>query len=107
MPIYSYKCKNCGKIFDRFQKIGGKGTEYCDLCNSEAFRVFSPVGIIFKGSGFYSTDYKSGSNKSITGSKTSAAENKQETKIDTRTEKPAENKGKIPAATEKCDNTKT
>jgi len=57
MPIYSYKCSNCGKIFDKMQKIGATKKVYCKDCMVEAFRVFSPVGIIFKGSGFYTTDY--------------------------------------------------
>ena len=61
MPIYSYKCENCGEIFDKLGKAGGNGKVKCVKCNSDTQRVFSPVGIIFKGSGFYSTDYKSGS----------------------------------------------
>ena len=61
MPIYSYKCENCGEVFDKPGKAGGNGRVKCVECNSDAQRVFSPVGIIFKGSGFYSTDYKSGS----------------------------------------------
>ncbi|MDD5600307.1 MAG: zinc ribbon domain-containing protein [Actinomycetota bacterium] len=64
MPIYSYKCKKCGKVFDKFQKFNendGSNKTQCIYCNSDAVRVFSPVGIIFKGSGFYTTDYKSNS----------------------------------------------
>jgi putative FmdB family regulatory protein len=61
MPIYSYKCENCGRIFDKFQKVGGEGNIKCVYCDSNANRLFSPVGIIFKGSGFYTTDYKSSS----------------------------------------------
>ena len=65
MPIYSYKCKNCGKIFDKFQKAVGNGNVKCIYCDSNTHRLFSPVGIIFKGSGFYTTDYKyNSSNKS-------------------------------------------
>jgi len=59
MPIYSYKCKNCGRIFDEFRKVGSNDNVKCIFCNSDADRLFSPVGIIFKGSGFYTTDYKS------------------------------------------------
>ncbi|MDD3818754.1 MAG: zinc ribbon domain-containing protein [Actinomycetota bacterium] len=62
MPIYSYKCKKCGKVFDKFQKFNendGSNKTQCIYCNSDAVRMFSPVGIIFKGSGFYTTDYKS------------------------------------------------
>ena len=61
MPIYSYKCESCGEVFDKFVKAGGNGKAKCKECKSDTQRVFSPVGIIFKGSGFYSTDYKSGS----------------------------------------------
>jgi putative FmdB family regulatory protein len=60
MPIYSYKCESCGEIFDRLVKSGENGKVLCIHCNSVTKRVFSPVGIIFKGSGFYSTDYKTG-----------------------------------------------
>ena len=60
MPIYSYKCDSCGEIFDKLVKPGENGKVLCVHCNSFTRRVFSPVGIIFKGSGFYSTDYKTG-----------------------------------------------
>ena len=57
MPIYSYKCSKCGKVFDKVQKVGGNGKVCCKYCGEEAFRMFLPVGVIFKGSGFYTTDY--------------------------------------------------
>lgn len=63
MPIYSYKCSNCEKIFDKFEKPGSISKVKCPDCDSEALRIFSPVGIVFKGSGFYSTDYNSKSSK--------------------------------------------
>ncbi len=63
MPIYSYKCNNCEKIFDKFEKPGSNVKATCPDCSSEALRIFSPVGIVFKGSGFYSTDYNSKSSK--------------------------------------------
>jgi len=59
MPIYSYKCNNCGKIFEKFEKSNSMGKVFCTDCGSEALRIFSPVGIVFKGKGFYSTDYGS------------------------------------------------
>jgi putative FmdB family regulatory protein len=62
MPIYTYKCDNCGRTFDMMVKPGENGRVNCIYCKAQARRVFSPVGIIFKGSGFYSTDYKKGSN---------------------------------------------
>ena len=87
MPIYSYRCKNCGKVFEKFRKVGFEGKERCDFCNSEALRLFLPSGIIFKGSGFYSTDYKSSSNKTINSSP-SAKEDKKEIKKEDRDSAP-------------------
>jgi len=63
MPIYSYKCTNCGKIFEKFEKADSGNKVFCSDCNSETLRIFSPVGIVFKGKGFYSTDYSSKSSK--------------------------------------------
>ena len=57
MPIYSYKCSKCGKVFEKFQKVGENSKIYCEDCGGEAVRLFLPVGVIFKGSGFYTTDY--------------------------------------------------
>jgi putative FmdB family regulatory protein len=59
MAIYVYKCKKCGKTFESFQRADENKNVRCVYCDSEAQRIFSPVGIILKGSGFYSTDYRS------------------------------------------------
>jgi putative FmdB family regulatory protein len=64
MPIYTYRCRECGKVFEIMKKVGSNGSEVCQYCSAEADRLFTPTGIIFKGSGFYTTDYKSGSSKS-------------------------------------------
>ncbi|MDD3519844.1 MAG: zinc ribbon domain-containing protein [Actinomycetota bacterium] len=90
MPIYSYKCSNCEKIFDRFEKPGNNGKVLCLDCGSEALRIFSPVGIVFKGSGFYSTDYNSKSSKAASPSsiENKKAEGKKE---DKKTENPSKN----------------
>ncbi|MCL5771371.1 MAG: zinc ribbon domain-containing protein [Actinobacteria bacterium] len=66
MPIYSYKCNNCGKIFEKFEKSGNVDKVFCSNCGSEALRIFSPAGIVFKGKGFYSTDYGSKSSSIAT-----------------------------------------
>jgi len=81
MPIYSYKCNKCGKVFDKFQKVGCDDIVKCIYCNSGASRLFSSVGIIFKGSGFYTTDYKS-SSKNLIGSSTSKGKEKEAKKIE-------------------------
>ena len=59
MPIYEYKCEN-GHVFDVMQSIFDDSLTECIECNAPVRKVLRPVGISFKGSGFYSTDYKSG-----------------------------------------------
>ena len=58
MPTYDYKCKECGYIFEAFQKLSEKPLEFCPKCSGSVKRLISATGIIFKGSGFYVTDYK-------------------------------------------------
>jgi len=59
MPTYEYKCPNCGTLFERFQKITSKPELPCPKCGAKALRLISGgSGLVFKGSGFYETDYK-------------------------------------------------
>lgn len=59
MPIYTYICKNCSYQFDIEQKITAEPLRKCDKCNKEELKKkLYPVGIAFKGPGFYSNDYK-------------------------------------------------
>jgi putative FmdB family regulatory protein len=60
MPIYIYRCENCGVQFERQQKFSDQPLTRCPECGKKALRkVYQPVGIVFKGSGFYSTDHRS------------------------------------------------
>lgn len=64
MPTYEYKCSKCKKVFDVFQKITEKPLKKCPKCSSLVERLISKgAGLIFKGSGFYATDYRSKSYK--------------------------------------------
>lgn len=56
MPIYEYKCEN-GHVFDAMQRISDDPLTSCVECGAPVRKVLQPVGISFKGSGFYSTDY--------------------------------------------------
>jgi putative FmdB family regulatory protein len=59
MPTYEYECTHCGFRFEAFQKITDTPLEKCTKCNKKLKRLIgSGVGIIFKGSGFYATDYR-------------------------------------------------
>ncbi len=57
MPTYVYACKNCGHRFEQYQSFSEDSLTTCPECAQETLRkVFDSVGIVFKGSGFYSTD---------------------------------------------------
>ena len=60
MPIYTYKCETCGIQFERHQSFSDQPLTRCPECNKKSLRkVYTPVGIVFKGSGFYATDHHS------------------------------------------------
>jgi len=56
MPIYEYRCEN-GHLFEVMQKITDDPVTVCEVCEAAVQRVFHPVAVHFKGSGFYNTDY--------------------------------------------------
>jgi len=59
MPTYEYKCTQCGHRFERFQNMTDRPVRVCPECGGPTERLISGGGgIIFKGSGFYETDYK-------------------------------------------------
>jgi len=67
MPIYSYRCDHCGIQFDQRQKFSDEHLKVCPECGEEKLRkLYLPVGIVFKGSGFYSTDHRSPSGQKAT-----------------------------------------
>ena len=59
MPIYQYACSKCNTKFELRQSFNDENVAACPKCKSESRRLFVPVPIIFKGSGFYVTDSKS------------------------------------------------
>lgn len=56
MPTYEYECESCGLHFDKLQKFSDPPVAYCPDCGGHVHRVLHPVGIVFKGQGFYVTD---------------------------------------------------
>lgn len=60
MPTYEYECLKCGQVFDVFQKITDEPLKRCPKCKGKIQRrIGAGAGIIFKGAGFYATDYRS------------------------------------------------
>ena len=64
MPTYDYECKKCGHRFEFFQSMTDEPLDTCPECGGEVSRLIGTgAGLIFKGSGFYITDYRSDSYK--------------------------------------------
>lgn len=68
MPIYEYRCKACGKTHEIEHGFNDERPTRCPACGGTLVRVFHPVGVVFKGSGFHKTDYSgSGAKKTPSG----------------------------------------
>ena len=82
MPLYEYECDNCGNHFEKIQSVHDAPIRQCPQCASDRVRkIFSPAGIIFKGSGWYITDNrKSPPDTSSSSSSSSASSASGDTK---------------------------
>jgi len=90
MPIYTYRCENCGVQFDRQQHFDDPVLKKCPECGKHTLRkVFLPVGIVFKGSGFYATDHRSPSGQT---SRKDDAKAETKSKESAKSEKKSEKK---------------
>ena len=67
MPIYVYQCDSCGVTFERHQSFSNAQLTRCPECDGRVHRVIQPVGIVFKGSGFYITDNRAKSSTALPG----------------------------------------
>jgi putative FmdB family regulatory protein len=81
VPTYQYTCTDCGEPVEAVQKFTDDPLTACAVCGGRLRKVFSPVGIVFKGSGFYRTDSRNGS--------VSASDAKKETKQPAESVSPA------------------
>ncbi|MFH0907231.1 MAG: FmdB family zinc ribbon protein [bacterium] len=99
MPTYEYECKKCGREFEQFQKISDPPLKRCPKCKGLVRRkIGSGAGLLFKGSGFYTTDYRSdGYKKAASSDKSPPPASKSETKAETKSE------GKDKAKAKKSD----
>jgi putative FmdB family regulatory protein len=88
MPIYQYKCSNCGANIERMQSFSADPLVDCPECHQPTLkRVMQATGIIFKGSGWYITDSKKSSSSAVTSSGDGASgESKPEAKTEAKTE---------------------
>ena len=76
MPTYVYACDSCGAQFEQFQSFRDEPLRTCPSCASAVRRVFQPVGIVFKGSGWYITDSRKASSAAVASDDSSAKADK-------------------------------
>ena len=79
MPRYDYQCNSCDHVFEVRQSFDSEPRADCPLCTGESRRKFQVVPIIYKGSGFYTTDYKKSGYSGTSGAKDEAKEEKEST----------------------------
>lgn len=81
MPLYVYKCNNCEHQFEVRQRFSEEPLTICPQCEGQIRRVINPVGVVFKGSGFYVTDSRNGrSGGLMNGNGKSSSDDKSEKK---------------------------
>ena len=100
MPTYGYRCGTCGHEFEILQRITAEPLATCPKCAGKLSKMVYPAGVIFTGSGYYTTDYKGktgGSGNGVAASETSsdakpAGESKPESKSDSKSDSKSESK---------------
>ena len=97
MPTYVYACDSCGAQFERFQSFKDDPLRTCPSCAGDVRRVFQPVGIVFKGSGWYINDSRKATSSSVGG------ESKTETKAETASETKSEAKAETTSSETKAE----
>jgi putative FmdB family regulatory protein len=95
MPTYEYACKACGDHLEVVQSFKDDPLTECPKCSGELRKVFAPIGIAFKGSGFYKTDSRPAPKEKSTSSSSSSSSESSSKSSETKTEsKPVESKPK-------------
>jgi putative FmdB family regulatory protein len=94
MPTYDYECDVCGHSFELFQSISEEPKKNCPECGKPKLRRLFGTGaaVMFKGSGFYQTDYRSDSYKKAAEKEKPSSESKSESKTDAKSDSKAETK---------------
>ncbi len=88
MPIYEYRCRN-GHEFEVFQSMSDDPVTVCEECGAPVERVFRPVAVHFKGSGFYTTDYARKTKAGSGDGNKDSSESKSDSKSSDKDKKPA------------------
>lgn len=83
MPTYQYACTACEHRFEAVQSFSDASLTECPECSGKLRKLFGAVGVVFKGSGFYRTDSRSGSSKSTSSSSTTSSSKSSDSKSST------------------------
>ncbi|MFM7323231.1 MAG: FmdB family zinc ribbon protein [Armatimonadota bacterium] len=98
MPTYGYRCTACGHEFERMQKITEPALTACESCEGPVRKILYPVGIAFKGEGFYVNDYKKSSGGGSKSSESSESKTSSETKSGGDAKPATETKASTPSS---------
>lgn len=101
MPTYTYKCNSCGHGFEAVQRFADDALTECPECGSPIHRVIQPVGVVFKGSGWYITDSRKKSSGESSDRESKSASSTTADKAETSTKADKVEKSDTPAKTEK------
>lgn len=87
MPIYGYRCSSCGHQFEVYQRMSDEPVQVCPRCQGKVARILYPTGVVFKGSGYYSTDYKGSNGSASSGDGSSqSSDSKPEPKSESKSD---------------------
>lgn len=109
MPTYDYRCNACGHAFELFQSMTAKHEKKCPKCSKNALERLIGTGaaVLFKGSGFYQTDYRSEGYKKSAEADKPASDAKSDTKSDSKTESKPDSKADAKPETKAESKTET
>lgn len=107
MPTYQYACKECDHRFEAVQSFSDPSLTVCPQCSGPLRKVFSSVGVVFKGSGFYRTDSRESSKSASTTSTPAKSETKSESKSDSKSESKPKSDSGTSSASSSSGTTKT
>jgi len=108
MPIYGYRCGTCGHEFELLQKLSDQPPSACPKCGASTLtKKHYAAGVIFKGSGFYTTDYKGSSANGSSANGTASSESGSDTKTETKSESKPESKSESSSTSESKSSSKS
>src|SRR5262245_28468013 len=100
VPTYQYACTACGHQLEAVQSFSDAALTECPVCDGRLRKLFSAVGIVFKGSGFYRTDSRSGSSSNGSNGSNGSTESTTTTKTETKSESTSESTSATTTKTE-------